>query len=584
MSSLKNKLKNLGISQKFICSLMIFQVIPLLLLFMVVTFQQRSSLNSKACDINLEILKQTKAGLESFIRDVENVSLNIAADGNVQEIIRMYGKKGKAEELEKRKVELSYQMRIEMESHRNIKSMSIFKPGAVILQIGDYVLREDEQMIPRLNELEGLPLWTTLHEGETVSYNAPYEKLYLLRAVNDLNTMEIIAYERITVDEASLREQYTGILSGKSRLFITDQDGRILSSSDDGCPGMAFTKLGYGELPEGNAGYFEDGDAIISYYNIDTAGWRIVKVDDSRDILQSSNALYYTVLLCILLTLIFGVVFYTVQKKTMIQPIQQLSRETEAFTEERFQIGIYDDSEDEIGVLNRNLAEMVAYIHNLIQTQYMNEIKRKEIELKYMQSQINPHFLYNTLDSIRWMAVVEHNDEIARQVEALSDVFRHALNRGNEMVTVKQEVEHLKSYLCIQKNRFGERIRVSIRVEQELEECRVQKLILQPLVENAFVHGLEKKVGGGSIWVKVQREGQVLLYIVEDDGAGSDAGEINRYLKEEKESGNVFALKNIDERLKMKYGNDCGITFYSRENVGTRVEVRMLPEQLSDGI
>lgn len=579
MNSVKNKLKNLGISQKFLCSLMIFQVIPLLLLFMIVTFQLRSSLNTKACDINLEILKQTKAGLESFIRDVENVSLNIAADENIQEIIRMYGIKGRTEELEKRKVDLSYQMRIEMESSRNLKSMSIFKPGSVILQIGDYVLREDEQMIPRLNELGGLPMWTTLHTGETVSYNAPYEKLYLLRAINDMKTMEIIAYERITVDEASLHEQYTGILSEKSRLFIADQDGRILSSSENGCLGMAFTELGYGELPGGNAGYFKTGDVIVSYYVIDTAGFRIVKVDDPGDILQSSNAVYYTVVVCMMLTLIFGVVFYTVQKKTMIQPIQQISRETEAFTEERFQIGIYDDSEDEIGILNRNLAEMVAYIHNLIQTQYKNEIKRKEIELKYMQSQINPHFLYNTLDSIRWMAVVEHNEEIAAQVEALSDVFRHALNRGNELVTVKQEVEHLKSYLLIQKNRFGERIRVSIMVDQELEDCRVQKLILQPLVENAFVHGLEKKVGGGSIWVKVQKEEQMLLYTVEDDGVGTDAGEINRYLKDENESENVFALKNIDERLKMKYGNDCGIRFYSRENVGTRVEFRMLPEQ-----
>lgn len=582
MSSLKNKWKNLGISQKFICSLMIFQMIPLLLLFMIVTFQLRSSLNTKACDINLEILKQTKAGLESFISDVENVSLNMAADENIQQIIRMYGIKGQTEELEKRKVDLSYQMRIEMESRRNIKGMSIFKPGEIVLQIGDYVLSEDEQLIPRLKELGGLPMWTTLHEGETISYNAPYEKLYLLRAVNDIKTMEVIAYERITVDEAFLKEQYSGILSKKSRLFIVDQDGRILSSSEDGCLGMAYTELGYGALSEGNAGYLRTGDAIVSYYNIDSAGWRIVKVDDPRDILQNSNAVYYTVLICMLLALIFGLAFYNVQKKTMIQPIQQLSRETEEFTGDRFQIGIYDDSENEIGILNRNLTKMVAYIHNLIQTQYKNEIKRKEIELKYMQSQINPHFLYNTLDSIRWMAVVEHNDEIARQVEALSDVFRHALNRGNEMVTVKQEVEHLQSYLLIQKNRFGERIRVSIQVEQELETCRVQKLILQPLVENAFVHGLEKKVGGGNIWVKVQKDRQLLLYTVEDDGIGTDAGEINRFLKDEKESENVFALKNIDERLKMKYGNDCGIRFYSRENVGTRVEVRMYLEQFSN--
>lgn len=575
MSSLISKLKNLGISQKFIFSLMIFLVIPLLLLLMIVTFQLRSSLNTKACDINLEILKQTKAGLESLISDVENFSLNIAADEQIQQIITMYGEKEQTEELEKLRADLSYRIRIEMESHRNIKSISVFKPGAVVLQNGDYVLKEDEQMIPRLRELSGLPMWTTLHEGETISYNAPYQKMYLLRAINDIRTMEVIAYERITVDEAYFREQYRGILSEKSRIFIVNRDGRILSSSETGSLGGDFKELGYGELPQAKAGYSKKGDVIISYYKIDDAGWNIIKIDDPRELLQSGNAVYYTILLCIMLTLIFGAVFYTVQKKTMIKPIQELSRETGEFTGERFQIGIYDESEDEIGTLNRNLAGMVAYIHNLIQTQYKNEIKQKEIELKYMQSQINPHFLYNTLDSIRWMAVVDHNDEIAQQVEALSDVFRNALNRGSEMVTVRQEVEHLRSYLLIQKNRFGERIRVSIQVDPELEDCRVQKLILQPLVENAFVHGLEKKVGGGRIWVKIQKEELAMLYTVEDDGVGTNAEEINRCLKDEKQSENVFALKNIDERLRMKYGNDYGIRFRSRENAGTRVEVRI---------
>ena len=253
----------------------------------------------------------------------------------------------------------------------------------------------------------------------------------------------------------------------------------------------------------------------------------------------------------------------------------KLSQDAKKFQAEHFRVPIYSDSNDEIGELNRNLSRMVDYIQDLIQNQYLNEIKRREIELKYMQSQINPHFLYNTLDSIRWMAVVDGQDKIAEQVEALSDIFRHALSAGREIVTVGQEVDHLRSYILIQKNRFGERIQVDIRVEEELKECRVLKLILQPLVENAIVHGLEDKIEGGAIEVDIRSEEDLLVYVVEDNGVGTDEDRINHYLQEPEEEHNAFALKNIDERIKIKYGDSYGIRFQSQPEVGTRVEVRL---------
>ena len=188
----------------------------------------------------------------------------------------------------------------------------------------------------------------------------------------------------------------------------------------------------------------------------------------------------------------------------------------------------------------------------------------KELELKYMQSQINPHFLYNTLDSIRWMAVMEEKEEIAEQVEALSDIFRHALSGGREVVLLEKEIEHLESYILIQKNRFRDRMDVKIEVEDNLWHCKVLKLILQPLVENAIVHGLEKKLEGGIVTVKIKSEGELLIYEVEDNGAGADEAAIIRQLNSPGEEHNVFALKNIDERIKMKYGAEYGLIFHSK--------------------
>ena len=263
------------------------------------------------------------------------------------------------------------------------------------------------------------------------------------------------------------------------------------------------------------------------------------------------------------------------QRKTMIIPIVRLSQEARDFKKENFKMPLLTDSKDEIGRLNQNLTQMVEYIQDLILNQYENKIKRREIELKYMQSQMNPHFLYNTLDSIRWMAVMEGETEIAEQVEALSDIFRHALSGGKEVVTVEKEIEHLRNYILIQKNRFGDRLQVNIRVEDSVRDCEVMKLILQPLVENAIVHGLEDKMEGGTVEVSVQKEDNTLVYRVEDDGVGADEERINNYLKEKEEEHNVFALKNIDERIKIKYGEEYGLSFHSTIGAGTRVEVRL---------
>lgn len=577
---IKAYLKNLGISQKFVYSLFLFLIIPLIILLFVVNYNVKSRLNAKVCDENLETLKQTKTGIENFINDMKFVSLNVAANDEVQTLIKNVNQKKDPEVIRKQYIKANMQIRSILESRGTIRSISIFNEEDVIYQFGDFVMSEDRQFINRLQELGGRVLWTGVHDGITTSYGSYYPRLYLMRAVNDLYSMNRLAYERLTIDESGLSGLYTGITGKGSDIYIVDREENILSATDMKLIGSSFYEVYNKGILSENAGYFQDDKKVYTYYQIEDAGWRIIKVDDADTLFADNGAIYTIILLCIIFTVIFGIFFVFLQRRTIIIPIKKLSYQTQMFKEDNFEIQVYNDSEDEMGQLNRNLAGMVQYIQNLIQTQYKNEIKQREIELKYMQSQINPHFLYNALDAIRWMAVVEQQEQIAVQVEALSDIFRHALNSGREMVTIEQEVSHLESYILIQKNRFGDRIRIQIEVEPELLQCEVIKLILQPLVENAIIHGLEEKIGGGEVTVKIKSQGQDICYFVEDNGLGADQLEINRYIKDPKESHNAFALKNIDERIKIKYGDQYGIHFYSEKGVGTRVETRMPMEIL----
>lgn len=575
MKGIKRYVKNLGINQKFILSLLTFLIIPLVILLFIVNYNIRLNTNTNTCETNLEILKQTRNGISNFINDIKLVSLNVGTDDDVQDLIRMYNQQVSTSEKEKQRVDTSFRVISSLEARESVRSISIFNKDEIIYQYGDFVLKEDRQFINDLDQLDGIPLWTGIHEGETTSYGAFYQKLYLLQAIKDMRTFEVIAYERLTVDEADLREHYKGLLEGKSRIVILGSDGKILSASEKDILGKDYTAAGIKSLPEDDHGYQIQGDRVTTWYSLEEPGWTVVKLDSAKELFYSNMLGNSIIMLCILLTVIFGVIFMLLQRRTMIRPIVRLSEEARDFKKENFKMPLLTDSKDEIGRLNQNLTQMVEYIQDLILNQYENKIKRREIELKYMQSQINPHFLYNTLDSIRWMAVIEGKAEIAEQVEALSDIFRHALSGGREVVTVEKEIEHLKNYILIQKNRFGDRLQVNIQVGDGTRECEVMKLILQPLVENAIVHGLESKMEGGTVRVIVKKEENILLYWVEDDGLGVNEDLINRCLKEKEEEHNVFALKNIDERIKIKYGEGYGLSFHSAVGVGTRVEVRL---------
>jgi two-component system sensor histidine kinase YesM len=180
--------------------------------------------------------------------------------------------------------------------------------------------------------------------------------------------------------------------------------------------------------------------------------------------------------------------------------------------------------------------------------------------------------LYNTLDSIRWKAIQNKDPEVGEQIEALSDLFRHILSRGDDLVTVDQEIRHLETYLYIMHFRYRDRIVCKLTVAEGLRSIPIPKLILQPVVENAIIHGIEKQAGPGEINVRIERKDGLLVISVSDNGRGLDPEEIRRTLKGG-DSHRGLALKNIDRRIKLCYGEEYGLEFFSNPGKGTEVRL-----------
>ena len=239
--------------------------------------------------------------------------------------------------------------------------------------------------------------------------------------------------------------------------------------------------------------------------------------------------------------------------------------------------------------LSMHLHELIQMLKQSIDREYTSDLLKKEAELKALQSQINPHFLYNVLDAIRGHALTEGVPEIAEMTEALSNLFRYSVSYWESEVPLKKELGNVTSFFKIQQYRFNNKFDMQILVGNEEEETLkslIPKLTLQPIIENSIYHGLEMKLDHGLVTIRTRMSGSVLLIEITDDGVGmpyETVERVNRSFRNWQDTpvdrrntrGSGIALANVNSRIKMMYGEDYGLYVYSTENYGTTVEIRL---------
>ena len=268
-------------------------------------------------------------------------------------------------------------------------------------------------------------------------------------------------------------------------------------------------------------------------------------------------------------------------------PIQKLRDSMKSVQKGNFDIeDIEVISDNEIGSLTRSFNVMTHRIRELMEQNVKEQEQKRKIELKALQSQINPHFLYNTLEAIRGDALCEGIDSIADTTEALSTFFRYTITDTGNLVSVEDELENVENYFKIQQYRFGDKLDMRVNFPDDyarILECKLPKLTLQPVVENAIFHGLEAKAEGGVITISLEMTEKKLLINIHDDGIGIDEEElikINQRLEitsgpltEEKRKRGGIALPNVSRRIKLLFGDEYGIHIYSIPNLGTEVRI-----------
>ncbi|SDX99790.1 sensor histidine kinase [Paenibacillus sp. CF384] len=414
----------------------------------------------------------------------------------------------------------------------------------------------------------------------------PVQVISLLRKIrNSEQTSDIIGIIQLSLLKENIEDMlqkanitYDGVV------YIQNAKGDIVSCSNL----LNFNRINPNidlikEFQENSASW---NDATIGSSNfvvkaraIENTDWTMVTAIPSTEIYAQSIRIRD---LMLLLMLVCGLVSYGLAyfiTGATVKRLQLLRKKMRQVQEGYLHVEVNSNIHDEIGDLTDSFNHMVKRIKLLVDEQYHNGKEIKNLELKALQAQINPHFLYNTLEMINWKAIDNDVPEIAVISQSLAKFYKLSLNKGKDIVSLQDELEHIRIYVKIQNLRFDDKIKLAIDIDPDLYSCDILKLILQPIVENAIIHGIReaRDQAQGSITITGFLDKTDLVLTVQDDGVGMPQDKADHILANGNAADEVhgYGVRNINNRIKLCYGQEYGLTYRSSPGNGTLVEIRI---------
>ncbi|WP_438445105.1 sensor histidine kinase [Gorillibacterium sp. sgz5001074] len=418
----------------------------------------------------------------------------------------------------------------------------------------------------------------------------PYYVFGVARGIYKLETGETIGVILINGSFDRLLKMLDNMkIVENEQVLLLDHDNRILADHDLGRIGERLDLQLGNELVAGNKELSKkiEINGVRYLLRMDTSaqtGWKIVSMLPLEELYKNITRLTMTTTVITLSLVGVSFIFAFVFSRSIVRPVQNLVKlmrigETGVF-EKQFVI----EREDEIGQLARSFNKMSARIRTLINDIYVEKVVQKELELQMLKNQINPHFLYNTLESIRMVAEARKAEDIAEMAYSLGKILRYGISLNRDVVKVREEVEHLEQYVMLQKVRFDELFEIQLEIDEAILDHYMLKLILQPIVENAIYHGLSMRRSEGLIQVRgYSDDNRSLLFEVSDNGCGMDPEKVdgmNAAFRDVNSKMAGIGLYNVNKRIQLYYGSPYGLTIVSTPGAGTTVLVRMPIQRL----
>lgn len=535
------------------------------------------------------IIQQMNQNIDSYIDYMENTSYLVSSNEDVQKYL--FGDTADSEARDR----ILSQFETILDSRSDILNLGIIaENGRMLINNGQHLTNQDLDIHSQewyTNALEGREsvYLTSSHVQHIISGERPWV-ITLSRGIRnkEMGTgQEKEGVFFIDLNYSAISELCDQSMVGnQGYAFIVDADGNIVYHPQQ--------QQLYNELQTENIDLVMNaGSDIVTWgdginkkmYSIsrsEKTGWTVVDCVRVEELLRRSNeaqSIYVLVAMGLMAVALF---FSRFVAKSITLPIQRLCDSMERVQEGDFSVSdIVVDSENEIGSLTKSFNVMTQRIHELMAQNIREQEAKRKSELKALQSQINPHFLYNTLDSIIWMAEGKKNEEVVLMTASLARLLRQSISNEDELVSIGQEIEYARGYLTIQKMRYKDKLEFRIEVEPSILNIRLIKLVLQPVIENAIYHGLKYKESRGLLLVKgFMKNGNAVLQVI-DDGVGMDQETLDHIYERHKVDyhSNGVGIYNVQKRLQLYYGNEYGIVYESKPGEGTTATITIPGQQ-----
>ncbi|RED58761.1 cache domain-containing sensor histidine kinase [Cohnella phaseoli] len=535
-----------------------------------------SAVQRTAQDFTAELIKQVNSNIQSYVNNMENISLLA---------LNHRGLSGYLSGVNDDDAAVTDFLKTIMLSRKDIASIGVFGYNGRFVSDGGsgnlnpYVDVKEQSWYSEAKEGRGKVFISPSHVQPVFKEDYRWV-VSLSREIRSPDNTKGLGILLVDLNFSVINDILNGIELGKrGYVYIIDRSGRVVYHPQQQ---LLYSNLKTEKIEEALAldnGSFitnEGGQSRIYTVQDSGFGWKIVGVSYVSELVNNKGEMQTSFFILGGISLVVALLLYFLLSRNLTRPIHQMQKHMSEVEKGNFDIQVPVDSTREIGMLDRAFNLMVVRIRELMaQVVKEQEFKRKS-ELNALQAQINPHFLYNTLDSIVWMAENDKSAEVVRMTSALARLFRASISKGSELVPVRNEVEHISNYLTIQKMRYRDKLDFCIDVDDAIKGNLTLKVLLQPLVENAIYHGIKNKYGTGTIRITGEREGETIVLRVNDNGVGMDEETRKSLLSPatDAKQGKGVGLMNVHERIRLYFGKIYGLTIDSEPDEGTTVTVK----------
>ncbi|WES35970.1 sensor histidine kinase [Ruminiclostridium papyrosolvens DSM 2782] len=597
-------IRNIKIQQRLILILIMLSVVPLVITSIFSYNQSSSAIRSKTSTYSSQVMNQVGVNIERELNRLENDSIEIEFSSLTQNVLTNI-KNMSAWEIEIVQLTMKENLVKKFSFLHDVSDVLLYtNDRRRIVAYGDRSFKLNlkkeflDTYLKELEEKEGTPVWKSSNidvEERLVKFATSAEQMnksdciLLGRAVLSLETREIIGTLLIRTNERYFSNIYRNIDMGKNAdIFVVDSDGIVVSSRNTKIPVAKQYKdqmlikelLNRTGSQDKTFNMSIDGKKyMIAFSYLKDADWFVVSTIPYSYLNAEVKGILTNIMLLVMGCSVLAVLLSYIFTLTLSKPLKRLINTMNEVKRGNLSVSIIDNSTDEIGEVVGNFNTMLNEIKNLMESVKLNEKQKREAEIKILQAQINPHFLSNTLNTVKWLAGAQKAHNIEALVSSLIKLLHVSMGKGDDFITMGEEVEYIKSYINIQEYRYYDKFRVVFEIEEDILDYKVLRFLIQPVVENAIIHGIGPMTEQGLISIKGFKYNDVLKIRVTDNGEGIPRERLCKILTvddyENKSKFSGIGINNVNERIQINFGDEFGLHIESVPKLYTTVELTL---------